>query len=187
MILIKLDENYVKEDNICQFSLSCEDKNNIKYNKDLVFDFQKKEEDFFSDQNIEVTLGMYYFAKFNRKIMKICNEEYKNKKMNLLEFIVDNKFNTIKNDIINFLKNHYNKYTVNNNLKKYLTNMGDICKNAEAYAKEKLKDLKKNEIELDENQKEEKSNEVKKNKKGKKEKKTVSNNQLLGKKRKKNK
>ena len=187
MILIKLDENYVKEDNICQFSLSCEDKNNIKYNKDLVFDFQKKEEDFFSDQNIEVTLGMYYFAKFNRKIMKICNEEYKNKKMNLLEFIVDNKFNTIKNDIINFLKNHYNKYTVNNNLKKYLTNMGDICKNAEAYAKEKLKDLKKNEIELDENQKEEKSNEVKKNKKGKKEKKIVNNNKLLGKKRRKKK
>ena len=185
MILIKLDENYVKEDNICQFSLSCEDKNNIKYNKDLVFDFQKKEEDFFSDQNIEVTLGMYYFAKFNRKIMKICNEEYKNKKMNLLEFIVDNKFNTIKNDIINFLKNHYNKYTVNNNLKKYLTNMGDICKNAEAFAKEKLKDLKKNEIELDENQKEEKSNEVKKNKKGKKEKKIVNNNKLLGKKRRK--
>ena len=185
MILIKLDENYVKKDNICQFSLSCEDKNNIKYNKDLVFDFQKKEEDFFSDQNIEVTLGMYYFAKFNRKIMKICNEEYKNKKMNLLEFIVDNKFNTIKNDIINFLKNHYNKYTVNNNLKKYLTNMGDICKNAEAYAKEKLKDLKKNEIELDENQKEEKSNEVKKNKKGKKEKKIVNNNKLLGKKRRK--
>ena len=185
MILIKLDENYVKEDNICQFSLSCEDKNNIKYNKDLVFDFQKKEEDFFSDQNIEVTLGMYYFAKFNRKIMKICNEEYKNKKMNSLEFIVDNKFSTIKNDIINFLKNHYNKYTVNNNLKKYLTNMGDICKNAEAYAKEKLKDLKKNEIELDENQKEEKSNEVKKNKKGKKEKKIVNNNKLLGKKRRK--
>ena len=185
MILIKLDENYVKKDNICQFSLSCEDKNNIKYNKDLVFDFQKKEEDFFSDQNIEVTLGMYYFAKFNRKIMKICNEEYKNKKMNLLEFIVDNKFSTIKNDIINFLKNHYNKYTVNNNLKKYLTNMGDICKNAEAYAKEKLKDLKKNEIELDENQKEEKSNEVKKNKKGKKEKKIVNNNKLLGKKRRK--
>ena len=185
MILIKLDENYVKEDNICQFSLSCEDKNNIKYNKDLVFDFQKKEEDFFSDQNIEVTLGMYYFAKFNRKIMKICNEEYKNKKMNLLEFIVDSKFSTIKNDIINFLKNHYNIYTVNNNLKKYLTNMGDICKNAEAFAKEKLKDLKKNEIELDENQKEEKSNEVKKNKKGKKEKKIVNNNKLLGKKRRK--
>ena len=142
MILIKLDENYVKEDNICQFSLSCEDKNNIKYNKDLVFDFQKKEEDFFSDQNIEVTLGLYYFAKFNRKIMKICNEEYKNKKMNSLEFIVDNKFSVIKNDIINFLKNHYDKYTVNDNLNKYLTNMSDICKNAEAYAKEKLKDLK---------------------------------------------
>ena len=187
MILIKLDENYVKEDNICQFSLSCEDKNNIKHNKDLVFNFQKKEEDFFSDQNIEITLGMYYFAKFNRKIMKICNEEYKNQKMNSLEFIVDNKFSIIKNDIINFLKNHYNKYTVNDNLNKYLTNMNDICKNAEAYAKEKLKDLKKNEIELDEDKKEEKSNEVKKNKKGKKEKKTVNNNQLLGKKRKKNK
>ena len=187
MILIKLDENYVKEDNICQFSLSCEDKNNIKYNKDLVFSFQKKEEDFFSDQNIEVTLGMYYFAKFNRKIMKICNEEYKNKIKNSLDFITDDKFSAIKNDIMNFLKNHYNKYTVNNNLGKYLTNMGDICKNAETYAKEKLKDLKKNEIELDENQKEEKSNSIKKNKKGKKEKKIVSNNKLLGKKRKKNK
>jgi len=187
MILIKLDENYVKEDNLCQFSLSGEDKNNIKYNKDLVFNFEKKNEDFFSDQNIEVTLGLYYFAKFNRKIMKICNEEYKNKKTNSLEFIRDNKFSGIKSDVINFLKNHYNKFTVNKNLDKYLKNMNDICKNAETYAEEKLKELKKNEIELDENKKEEESNKKEKNKKGKKEKKSVTNNKLLGKKRKKNK
>ena len=30
MILIKLDENSIIKDNICQLSLSCEDKNNIK-------------------------------------------------------------------------------------------------------------------------------------------------------------
>lgn len=187
MILIKLDENYVREDNICQFSLSGEDKNNIKYNKDLIFSFQKKEEDFFSDQNIEVTLGMYYFAKFNRKIMKICNEEYKNENKNSLEFIRDNKFGIIKNDVINFLKNHYNKFTVNDNMDKYLTNMNDICKNAKAYAKEKLKDLKNNEIDLDENKKEEISNKVEKNNNEKKEKKIVTNDNVLGKKRKKDK
>ena len=182
MILIKLDENYIKEDNICQFSLSCEDKNNSRYYKDLVFNFEKKKEDFFSDQNIEVTLGLYYFSKFNRIIMKKCNEEYKNKKKNSLEFILDDKFNGIKNDIINFLMNHYNKYTVNDNLNKYLTNMDNICKNAEAYSKEKLKDLKKNEIELEEDKKEEKSDKKKKIKKGNKK---VIKKKLLGNKRKK--
>lgn len=68
------------------------------------------------------------------------------KKKNSLEFILDDKFNVIKNDIINFLKTHYNKYTVNDNLNKYLTNMDNICKNTEAFSKEKLKDLKKMEL-----------------------------------------
>ena len=184
MILIKLDENYIKEDNICQFSLSCEDKGKIKYNKDIVFNFEKKEKDFFSDQNIELSLSLYYFTKFNRKIMKICNEEYKDKKKNSLDFITNKKFSGIKNDIIHFLINHYNsnKNTVNDNLNKYLTNMDNICKNAEAYAKEKLKEQKENEIELDEDKKEKKTTKIKKAKKGKK---IVANKKLLGKKRKK--
>ena len=150
MILVKLDENFVKKNNICQISINGEDKDNIKYYKDVVYNFEKNENDFFSDENIEVTLGMYYFAKFNRKIMKICNEEYENQQKNSIDFILDNNFNKIKSDIINFLKEHYDKYRVNKNLKKYLENINDICKNAEDYAKEKSNELKNDEIELDE-------------------------------------
>ena len=185
MILIKLDENSLKEDNICQFSLSCEDQNNVKYNKDIVFNFEKKKEDFFSDENIEVSLGLYYFTKFNRKIMKICNEEYKNKKNNSLTFIKNDKFNGIKSDIINLLMTRYNKYNVNDNLNKYLTNMDDICKNAEAYAKIDNKNSEKNEIELDEEKEADKNEQKRKVKKGNKRKKIGAKKNFLGKKRKK--
>ena len=187
MILVKLDENFVKKNNICQISINGEDKDNVKYYKDVVYNFEKNENDFFSDENIEVTLGMYYFAKFNRKIMKICNEEYENQQKNSIDFILDNNFNKIKNDIINFLKEHYDKYRVNKNLKKYLENINDICKNAEDYAKEKSNELKNDEIELDEdkekNKKEKKKKDkgLKKNKKGKK---RNFKGKLLGKKRK---
>jgi len=187
MILVKLDENFVKKNNICQISINGEDKDNVKYYKDVVYNFEKNENDFFSDENIEVTLGMYYFAKFNRKIMKICNEEYENQQKNSIDFILDNNFNKIKSDIINFLKEHYDKYRVNKNLKKYLENINDICKNAEDYAKEKSNELKNDEIELDEdkekNKKEKKKKDkgLKKNKKGKK---RNFKGKLLGKKRK---
>ena len=181
MILIKLDEHYLKEDNICQLSLSCEDKNNFKYNKDIIYNFEKKEKDFFSDQNIEITLGLYYYAKFNRKVMKICNEECKNKEKNSYEFIKDNKFNTIKNNIEHFFNNHYIKHNIKENTNKYFTNMNNICKNAKALAKEELKETK-NEIELDEENNEDKINKKKNNKKRKK---SVDNKKLLSKKRRK--
>ena len=181
MILIKLDENYIKEDNVCQFSLSGEDNNHQKYEKDEVFSFKKKEEDFFSDQNIEVTLALYYFTKFNRKIMKICNKEYKNKKKNSLDFIANEKFGGIKSDIINLLKEHYYKKTVNDSLDKYLTNMDNICKEAEDYAKrKKIKSKRKKEIELDEDKMEIKPNEKKVVRKKKK---PVAKKKLLEKKR----
>lgn len=182
-MLIKLDDNYVKDDNICQISLSCEDKNHIKYNRDIVFNFERTEEDFFSDQNIEISLGLYYFTKFNRKIMKICNEECANKEKNSLEFISDKKFDGIKKDIAAFLNNHYNKYNVNENLNKYLTNMNNICKNAKSFANQKLKESEKDVIELDED--EEEKEEIKdKMEKNKKDNKTIREKKLVGKKRK---
>ena len=183
MILIKLDENYVKEDNVCQFTLSGEDTNNQKYEKDEVFSFKKKENDYFSDQNIEVSLALYYFTKFNRKIMKICNKEYKNKKNNSLNFIANDKFSEIKNNITKLLKNHYSKKTINDNMDKYLTNMNNICKEAVDYAKKKTKKskTKKNEIELNEEEEEKKSN---KRKKTQKKKKPAAKKKLIGNKRK---
>ena len=185
MILIKLDENSVKEDNICQFTLSGEDTNHQKYVKDEILSFQKKKDDYFSDQNIEVSLALYYFTKFNRKIMKICNDEYKNKKNknNSLDFIASDKFSGIKTEIINLLRNHYYKKTVNDNLDKYLTNMDNICKEAEDYAKKKTKKSKerKKEIELDENKEEKKTNTKKKVPKKKK---PAAKKKLLGNKRK---
>ena len=185
MLLIKLDENSVKEDNICQFTLSGEDTNHQKYVKDEILSFQKKKDDYFSDQNIEVSLALYYFTKFNRKIMKICNDEYKNKKNknNSLDFIASDKFSGIKTEIINLLRNHYYKKTVNDNLDKYLTNMDNICKEAEDYAKKKTKKSKekKKEIELDENKEEKKTNTKKKVPKKKK---PAAKKKLLGNKRK---
>ena len=185
MILIKLDDNYVKDDNICQISLSSEDKNHIKYNRDIVFNFERTEEDFFSDQNIEISLGLYYFTKFNRKIMKICNEECASKEKNSLEFISDKKFDGIKKDVALLLNNHYNKYNVNENLNKYLTNMNNICKNAKSFANQKLKESEKDVIELDEDEEKEEKEEIKdKMEKNKKDNKTISEKKLVGKKRK---
>ena len=168
----------------------------------MVFNFERKEEDCFSDENIEVTLGLYYYAKFNRKVMKIYNEEYKDEKKNDVDFIVDQKFSGIKNDIIKFLRDHFNKFNVNDNLNKYLTNMDNICKEAEANAKEKVKISKKarkNEIQLDEDKEEEEEEEDEKDEKKKssskksaqkgkqkgKGKNVASKKKLLGKKRKK--
>lgn len=186
MILIKLDENYLNENNICQISINGEDNNKIKYYKDLVYNFDKKQDDFFSDENIEVTLGMYYFTKFNRKIMKICNEEYDTQEKNNLDFISDKKFNVMKNDVTKFLKSHYDKYSINTNLDKYLKNMKDICKSATDYAKEKKDELKNNDIELEENEEKEKEKvkKVNKSKKNKGGKKKGANKKILGKKRK---
>ena len=159
MILIKLDENYLNENNICQISINGEDYNNKKYYKDLVYNFEKKTDDFFSDENIEVTLGMYYFTKLNRKIMKICNEEYDIEQKNNLDFMLDKRFNILKNDVTNFLKSHYDKYSINKNMDKYLKNMDEICKNATNYAKEKKDESKNNDIELDEDKEKEKQKE----------------------------
>ena len=117
--------------------------------------------------------------------MKICNEEYKNKKNNSLTFIKNDKFNGIKSDIINLLMTRYNKYNVNDNLNKYLTNMDDICKNAEAYAKIDNKNSEKNEIELDEEKEADKNDQKSKVKKGNKRKKIGAKKNFLGKKRKK--
>ena len=189
MILIKLEENYLNENNICQISINGEDYNNKKYYKDLVYNFEKKTDDFFSDENIEVTLGMYYFTKLNRKIMKICNEEYDIEQKNNLDFMLDKRFNILKNDVTNFFKSHYDKYSINKNMDKYLKNMDEICKNATDYAKEKKDESKNNDIELDEDKEKEKEkekekkvyNKSKKNKGGKKK---GAVRKILGKKRK---
>ena len=140
-----------------------------------------KENDYFSDQNIEVSLALYYFTKFNRKIMKICNKEYKNKKNNSLNFIANDKFSEIKSDITKLLKNHYSKKTINDNMDKYLTNMNNICKEAVDYAKKKTKKskTKKNEIELNEDDEEKKEK-----KKTQKKKKPAAKKKLIGNKRK---
>ena len=113
--------------------------------------------------------------------MKICNREYKNKKKNSLDFIANEKFGGIKSDIINLLKEHYYKKTVNDSLDKYLTNMDNICKEAEDYAKrKKIKSRRKKEIELDEDKMEIKPN---KKKVVRKKKKPVAKKKLLEKKR----
>ena len=50
---------------------------------DIEYSFNKEmidKENYFSNSKIETVLSLYYFLKFNRRHMKICNKENKNKK-----------------------------------------------------------------------------------------------------------
>ena len=119
--------------------------------------------------------------------MKICNEEYDIEQKNNLDFMLDKRFNILKNDVTNFFKSHYDKYSINKNMDKYLKNMDEICKNATNYAKEKKDESKNNDIELDEDKEKEKEKEKKvynKSKKNKGGKKKGAFRKILGKKRK---
>ena len=84
MILLKLDKLTIRNENIIKFELNYE---NILKNKkerlDLEYSFKKdliEKDNYFSDSKIETALGLFYFAKFNRRFMKIYNNENKNKK-----------------------------------------------------------------------------------------------------------
>ena len=72
IILIKLDENSIKNNNCINFNLKYNsvDDNKI-YNKTSTYSFDKKNENYFSNQKIENALSLYFFSKFIRTIMKI--------------------------------------------------------------------------------------------------------------------
>ena len=55
---------------------------NRKESIDIEYSFKNEliENEYFSDSKIETALSLFYFDKYNRSYMKICNEENKNKK-----------------------------------------------------------------------------------------------------------
>jgi len=137
MILLRLDKSSIKSENEMRFEINYD--NELENRKESVvveYSFNKENIDkpnYFSDSKIETALGLFYFAKFNRRFMKICNNENKNKKYNK-EYIKRKKFITEKENIKKFVEEHsigekndnLNKKTV----KEYLEKMENNVKRA---------------------------------------------------------
>ena len=79
-----------------------------KESVDIEYSFKKElvaKPNYFSDTKIEVALSLFYFAKFNRRFMKICNNENKKKKYNK-EYIKRAEFKDEKEKVKNFMKDN---------------------------------------------------------------------------------
>ena len=109
MILLRLDKTTIKNENLMKFEINY--KNEIEDKKesiDIEYSFKKEKiekPNYFSDIKIETALSLFYFAKFNRRFMKICNNENKKKKYNK-EYIKRKEFKDEKESIKNFMKEH---------------------------------------------------------------------------------
>ena len=135
MVLLRLDKSSIRNENIMKFELNY--KNELEDKKeslDMEYSFKKElieKPNYFSDTKIETALSLFYFGKFNRRFMKICNNENKKKKYNK-DYIKRPEFIKEKENIKKFLKEHLNSEK-NDNIneemeKEYLDNMD---KNAE--------------------------------------------------------
>ena len=150
MILLRLDKNSIKNENIMKFEINYYNElENKKENIDIEYSFKKEiinKPNYFSDIKIETALSLFYFAKFNRRFMKICNNENKKKKYNK-EYIKRKEFKNEKESIKNFMKEHLssdktdklNEELVN----EYLSNMEKNSENAINLFNEKKNEVKK--------------------------------------------
>ena len=113
VILLKLDKLTIRNENIIKFELNYENiLENKKESLDLEYSFKKdliEKDNYFSDSKIETALGLFYFAKFNRRFMKICNNENKNKKYDFNYIKNEEKFKEEKEKIKKFLEIHIKK------------------------------------------------------------------------------
>jgi uncharacterized protein YegL len=142
IILIKLDEKSIKNNNCINFDLKYTDAiNNKTCNINSIYSFDKKNENYFSDKKIENALSLYYFSKFNRRLMKYCNDENKNKSKNeeLLNDIKDSKIDNIKENVEKFLNEHFDKNENKENYEKYINNMNEIIDKTKKFVKNKKK------------------------------------------------
>ena len=136
MILLKLDKLTIRNENIIKFEINYENiLENKKENLELEYSFKKdliEKDNYFSDSKIETALGLFYFAKFNRRFMKICNNENKNKKYDFNYVKNEEKFKEEKEKIKKFLEIHINNdknENINEKLKnEYLEKMKKILK-----------------------------------------------------------
>ena len=141
MILLRLNKSTIRKENIMKFELNY--KNELEDKKeslDMEYSFKKElieKPNYFSDTKIKTALSLFYFAKFNRRFMKICNNENKKKKYNK-EYIKRKEFNDEKEKVKNFVKvnligdkdDNLNKELVN----EYLENMDKNAEKAIKYA-----------------------------------------------------
>ena len=144
IMLIKLKNESLLSKNLCQFNIKYTGIiDNKEYHHFITYNLEKRDDLYYSDNNIKEALALYYFGKFNRRYMKICNEENRNKKFGF-EYLASPKFNNDKMNIINFLEKNFDKNILKNKkeelLNKYKKKIEEMTKNASKYAKERLKE-----------------------------------------------
>ena len=144
MILLRLDKASIKNENLMKFEIKYKNEiNDKKESVDIEYSFKKEiieNNNYFSDIKIETALGLFYFAKFNRRFMKICNNENKKKKYDK-EYIKRKEFKDEKESIKQFVLTHlssdktdnFNEELVN----EYLDNMEKNAEKAIKYCEEK--------------------------------------------------
>ena len=144
MVLLRLDKSSIRNENIMKYELNYQDEiENKKESVELEYSFKKElieKPNYFSDTKIETALSLFYFGKFNRRFMKICNNENKKKKYNK-DYIKRPEFIKDKENIKKFLKEHLNSEK-NDNIneemeKEYLDNMERNVEKAVKYCGEK--------------------------------------------------
>ena len=146
MILIRLDKNTIKNDNFMKFGIKCY--NELEHTKDSIdieYSFKKEiieKDNYFSDSKMEIALSLFYFGKFNRRCMKICNEENKYKKYDE-KYVIREEFKEEKKRIKNFMKEHLNEEKTDklneDKVNEYFKKMDDFAQNAINYCEKKLR------------------------------------------------
>ena len=109
LILLRLNKASIKNENVMKFEIKYKNEmTNRNESVDIEYSFKKElieKPNYFSDTKIETGLALFYFAKFNRRFMKICNAENKKKKYDK-EYIKRKEFNDEIETIKNFTKEH---------------------------------------------------------------------------------
>ena len=141
MILIKLKNDSILSNNYCQFSIKClgmlDDK---EHSTTISYNLKKTDDIYYSDNNIKEALSLYFYAKFNRRYMKICNKENKNNKYDL-NYLKSPEFTENKNTIMKFFESNYDINTLKDKkaslLNKYIEKMNTMAEKAISYSNKK--------------------------------------------------
>ena len=113
---------------------------NKEHNTTVSYNLKKNEDIYYSDNNIKEALNLYFYAKFNRRYMKICNNENKSKKYDL-NYILSSNFMEDNNRIMKLLENSYDLNVLleqkSKLLNKYIEKMNSMTQKAIEYANKK--------------------------------------------------
>ena len=142
IFLLRLKEETLHKNNFVQFNIRYKNAidDNI-YDISSYYGFDKVEkDDYFSDKSIENALGLYYFAKVNRILMKFCNKEMKSKKDKYIKNIIENnKIDEIKEVIKKYLDIHFHDKNNTTTYIKYISNLEKIAEGTKEYQQHKEK------------------------------------------------